>query len=369
MDHSPVPVNLITGLLGAGKTSMLRHLLARVPAGERWAVVVNEFGELGIDGAALAQAGEQAAEGGDERGRGRAAIREVPGGCLCCSAQTGLRVALTQLLREERPRRVLIEPSGVGHPAGVIDVLREPTLAAAIRVQAVVAVVDPRQYTPQRLAAAQAFVDQLNLADVLVLNKTDLASAQERAALLGAARALYPPKLAVVETTHGRIDPGLLDLPGGWPLPERTARSADAPEHRHAPRHNPHHPVRHDAVTESVPGLGTRVSRREVGYQVAGWYAGPEAVFQRRRLQALFAELAGPTRYGLPPVARAKGVLRTGRDWQLLNWAGDALEIRPLAWRRDNRLELILDLPEDAPGPVWSGFEAALRDCLAPAPP
>lgn len=353
-------MNLVTGLLGTGKTSALCHLLRQVPVGERWAVVVNEFGELGIDAGVLA-GGVSAAHRDTQ-----VAIREVPGGCLCCTAQAGLRVALTQILRTVRPDRVLIEPSGVGHPTGIIDILREPPLAWALYVQAVICLLDPRQYTAQRLASSQVFVDQLALADVLVVNKADLAHADQRTAVLRAAQALYPPKQAVVVTTHGVIDPALLDMPATalacTPAPPRPG------EHRRVGARHPHHAGDSNEQRTAAPGLGSRVTRWEAGYLAVGWYGGPERIFQRRRLQGLFALLTGAARFGLPPVLRAKGVLRTGRDWQLLNWAGDALELHPLAWRRDNRLELILQVsPDDTGGdPDWTAFEQALRDCRVP---
>lgn len=380
-----IPVNLITGLLGVGKTSALRHLLSQVPAGERWAVVVNEFGELGIDAgwldtdastparetATVAGTGSVTASGpGQQAG---VAIREVPGGCLCCTAQAGLRVALTQLLREAHPDRVLIEPSGVGHPTGIIDILRAPPLAQALSVQAVVCLLDPRQYTPARLAGAQVYVDQLTLADVLVINKTDLASPDELETVRAAARAMYPPRAAIVETTGGVFDPALLDVlgevPGAVPA---TPRVLPPRPSGHEPP-DAHHVHSAPAATRTaVPGLGVRVTRSEAGYWVVGWYAGPDVRFQRRRLQALFAGLGETAQWGLPPVVRAKGVLRTGRDWQLLNWSGDALALRTLAWRRDNRLELILrPLSADAIAAAsaphasldWSAFEQALRAC------
>ena len=148
------PVNLITGFLGVGKTTALLHLLTRRPPGARWAVLVNEFGQVGIDGATLSHAG--------------GALREVPGGCICCSAQLPLRVTLTRLLREVRPERLLIEPTGLGHPAGVIDVLRSEGLASAVELRNVICLVDPRQLNDEKYRGLETYQDQLALADVLV---------------------------------------------------------------------------------------------------------------------------------------------------------------------------------------------------------
>ncbi|RFA29962.1 hypothetical protein CAI21_09100 [Alkalilimnicola ehrlichii] len=106
-----VPTNLITGPLGAGKTTAISHLLEHRPEGERWAVLVNEFGAVSVDQALLPQI-----DG--------VVVRELAGGCLCCTLGVPLRVALTDILRKVKPDRLLIEPSGLGHPARVVTVLK-----------------------------------------------------------------------------------------------------------------------------------------------------------------------------------------------------------------------------------------------------
>ena len=114
LDIRAVPTNIITGFLGVGKTSTILHLLKSKPNNERWAVLVNEFGEIGIDGA-LVQ-GQQTEEQG-------VVIREVPGGCICCAAGLPMQIALNQLLAKAKPDRLLIEPTGLGHPKEVLQVL------------------------------------------------------------------------------------------------------------------------------------------------------------------------------------------------------------------------------------------------------
>ena len=103
-----VPTTIITGFLGVGKTSAILHLLTQKPAHERWAILVNEFGEIGIDKSLFE--GQLTADSG-------VFIREVPGGCMCCAASLPMQIALNQLLAASRPHRLLIEPTGLGHPA------------------------------------------------------------------------------------------------------------------------------------------------------------------------------------------------------------------------------------------------------------
>ena len=109
-----VPTNIVTGFLGVGKTTTILHLLKSKPADQRWAVLVNEFGQVGVDGS-LIQGQHNEEEG--------VYIREVPGGCMCCTAGLSMQVALNQLLIQSRPDRLLIEPTGLGHPKEVLRIL------------------------------------------------------------------------------------------------------------------------------------------------------------------------------------------------------------------------------------------------------
>ncbi len=185
--------NLVTGFIGAGKTTVIQRLLAQRPAHERWAVLTNEFGAARLD------AGPDIA------------VREVPGGCVCCTAQVSMRVALTRLLREVRPDRLLIEPTSAGHPANVMRLLREPQLARALDLRATLCVVDPDQFAHSEISARDSYRDDIALADVVIANRCDLASRGRIDAVLAYARALEPSRLAIVETVRGDVDVALLD--------------------------------------------------------------------------------------------------------------------------------------------------------------
>lgn len=143
----PVPVTILTGALGSGKTTALRHLIARKPDGEVWAVVVNEFGAVGVDGAALegaaAAAAAAAAPAGSAGagGAGGVSIRQIAGGCMCCTTSGMLTPALAQIVRAVKPDRLLIEPSGLGHPGGLVDVLQGPHLRSALELRAIICLV------------------------------------------------------------------------------------------------------------------------------------------------------------------------------------------------------------------------------------
>ena len=133
---SNIPTNIISGFLGAGKTTAIRYLLENKPSSERWAVVVNEFGKVGIDGALLKNDTVE--------------IKEIPGGCLCCVGSQSLNVGLNQIIRNVHPQRILIEPTGLGHPKRLIDSLTGGYFKSVLDLKAVICLLDARQLKNQK---------------------------------------------------------------------------------------------------------------------------------------------------------------------------------------------------------------------------
>ena len=130
-----IPTNIITGFLGAGKTTSILSLLARKPENEKWAVLINEFGNVGVDGAILDQQG--------------AIVKEVPGGCMCCVTGLPMSVGINALLAQ-KPDRLLLEPTGLGHPKEVINKLTSDIYQNYIDLKATITVVDPRHFAHRR---------------------------------------------------------------------------------------------------------------------------------------------------------------------------------------------------------------------------
>ncbi len=305
-----IPVTVVTGFLGVGKTTAILDLFSHRPADGRWAVLVNEFGEIGIDGARLAGDG--------------LSVAEVPGGCICCSAGVALRVTLVRLLREVRPTRLLIEPTGLAHPAAVIDALRSPGLREVVDVRAVIGLVDPRHCRSERHLGSATWQDQVRIADVLVANKTDLASPEDLAAFHRVADAAWPPKLVVAETTHGSLDPSWLDLG-----PVQGVRVL--PPHAHDP-----------AASH-------------------GWVWEPRAVFDRDRLEAALQALVRPDGPLPSGVLRLKGVFRVKGAWLYVDADPERIAWSPVGHRRDSRVELIVPAAPPSWEPVARALEEARR--------
>lgn len=151
--------NLITGFLGSGKTTTIRHLLAQKPENEKWAVLVNEFGEIGIDGALLADSG--------------AVLKEIPGGCMCCVNGLPMQIGLNMLLKQAKPDRLLIEPTGLGHPKQILSLLTSDVYSGWLTLNASLCLLDARQLSDPRVVANENFRDQLAAADIIIANKTD----------------------------------------------------------------------------------------------------------------------------------------------------------------------------------------------------
>jgi cobalamin biosynthesis protein CobW len=222
-DQAKIPCTIVTGFLGAGKTTLVRHLLENA-GGRRLAVLVNEFGDLGFDGSFI--------EGCGIAGCTREDIVELPNGCICCTVADDFVPALNILLeRPDPPEHILIETSGLALPKPLVTAFNWPAIRSRVTVDGVVAVVDgpavaagafaddPEALKAQRAAdpavehdnpLEEVFEDQILCADMILLNKTDLMSGGERDGVRGDIAGHLPRAVKIIETAHGRVDPALL---------------------------------------------------------------------------------------------------------------------------------------------------------------
>lgn len=185
-----VPVVLLTGFLGAGKTTLLNHLLVTGLNGRRLAVIVNDIGEIGVDGRLV---------------RGAAGtVLELASGCICCSAGEEFGVTLDAVLADLAPEALLIETTGIANPAALLEILDDERL----RLDTVVTVVDAENYMVYR-RYARVLELQVRFADIIALNKADLA---DEATLLSAEEDVRATnaRAVIVRAVRGRLDPRLL---------------------------------------------------------------------------------------------------------------------------------------------------------------
>ena len=304
-----IPTHLIAGPLGAGKTSLIRNLLAQRPAHERWAVLINEFGLIGLDAALLSRDADGIALG------------EVAGGCLCCVNGVPFQVGLSRLLRKAKPDRLLIEPSGLGHPLQLLAQLREPPWAGVLAVQPAVLVLDA-----VALAAGEPLPESqqaaLGSAGLLLLNKSEHLDAPTKARLLA-----QLPERPLLWTTQAALP--LDRLPGcdaraevGAGLDRLPSSAAPMPQIWRTP-------------SEPI----CQIQAQAEGWSI-GWRWHPSQRFELLRLQQWLGTL---------PWRRAKLVLQTNAGWLSANALdGQPLHWQSSEWRRDSRLELIFAAAQDA---------------------
>ncbi|WP_312382768.1 CobW family GTP-binding protein [Atlantibacter subterraneus] len=315
--------NLITGFLGSGKTTTILHLLANKDPAEKWAVLVNEFGEVGIDGALLADSG--------------ALLKEIPGGCMCCVNGLPMQVGLNTLLRQGKPDRLLIEPTGLGHPKQILDILTAPVYEPWIDLRATLCLLDARQLLDPQYVNNDNFRDQLASADIIIANKQDRA---DDAALkaLEQWQASHGDNRQIVVATQGQIDNALLDAPR-----HNTRELPSSPEHSHA------HPSPRGLAALNLAShqRWRRNLNQGQGYHACGWIFDSETVFDTIGLLE-WARLA--------PVDRVKGVMRIPEGLVRINRQGLDLHIETQnVAPPDSRIELIHNDLAD-----WNALQSSL---------
>ncbi|MFY0730033.1 CobW family GTP-binding protein [Pseudomonas sp. NFX15] len=304
-----IPTHVIAGPLGAGKTSLIKHLLAQRPPEERWAVLINEFGQIGLDAALLTRDADGIALG------------EVAGGCLCCVNGAPFQIGLGRLLRKAKPHRVFIEPSGLGHPAQLLRQLSEAPWQGVLAVQPCVLVLDAQALAAGKLLPPSQQL-ALSQAGLLLLNKSedlDDAARQQIAAQLPPG-SLYWTQQAVLP---------LSELPG------LNANAQPGVDNFVVPKGLAQLPA-----VWADPALPICLSQAQEGGWSIGWRWHASQVFDAERIRRWLESLGW---------RRAKLVIHSLEGWVSANAVDNSvLEWQPSEWRQDSRIELIFAEPQDA---------------------
>ncbi len=240
-----IPATVVTGFLGAGKTTLIRHMLENA-GGRRIALIINEFGDVGVDGEILKGCGDAACTGEDD-------IMELSNGCICCTVADEFIPTMERLLaRAEPPDHIVIETSGLALPQPLVRAFGWPEIATRVTVDGVITVLDGRAvedglfaHSPEAVNAQRAadenldhetplselFEDQIAAADMIVVNKADLMADAD--ALVADLRRRARPGVQVVKSTMGALPLGVL-------LGLGAAAESDL-ESRHELHHHHHH--------------------------------------------------------------------------------------------------------------------------------
>lgn len=294
-----IPTNLIMGFLGVGKTTAILDLFKQKPKNENWAVLVNEFGKIGIDGAIYSAAG--------------ITVKEIAGGCLCCAVGLPFTVSVNRLLKEERPDRLLIEPTGLGHPKKVLDMLAAGSFKEVLELRASICLVDPEKLKDSRYITHETFIDQIALSDVLVANKMDLADSDATSLFQQWANNSRPEKALIAQTQQGQLDITWLDISRN---PQRQAAFPDA----------------HQIPKLTPAANASSLSNNANGYQSIGHIFPAESCFDYKQLNDFLSQLK---------VERIKGILKTNKGWFIINGTDGNIKYVPTSSSDNSRIEII----------------------------
>ena len=246
---SKIPVTVITGFLGSGKTTLIRHLMQN-PQGKRLAVLVNEFGSVGVDGDILKSCADENCPAEN--------IVELANGCICCTVADDFIPTIEALMAlPEKPDHILIETSGLALPKPLLKAFDWPAIRSRITVDGVIALADAEAVAAGRFAPnvaaveaqraaddsldhetplSELFEDQISCADIVLMSKADLAGEAGLAAARAVIEAEAPRKLPIIPMQEGRIDPAVilgLNAAAEDDLDARPSHHDGADDHEH----------------------------------------------------------------------------------------------------------------------------------------
>ncbi|MGX5699818.1 CobW family GTP-binding protein [Acinetobacter kookii] len=320
-----VPTHIISGFLGAGKTTLLQHLLSQKPENEVWAVLMNEFGQIGVDQQMLPQT--QGYE-----------VKELLGGCLCCSSQLPMQIALSRLLSESKPDRLFIEPTGLGHPAQLLEQLTEPHWQPSIAMRALVTVVDGSRLHDLDWTKQNLYADQLKAAQIIVVSHADTMDFADDQALEALQSEYQAYQQTWLMSGQEHILLQQIDLPYVGTQRKiqpllKIQKTFSAGQSLSEIKQLPYHYV-----------------ETAQGYSVAGWKLPKRWQFDFYALLDLLCEQQG--------WLRIKGIFNTNQGWKTFNFNPEQFNYQSVEESIDNRIEIIVQQPRD-----WQVFEQQLFQC------
>lgn len=331
---SPIPTNIITGFLGSGKTTLIQNLLAQKPENERWAVLVNEFGEIGIDGKLLEKSPENfppenSQQGNSQQGNNQKKnhqqeifIREVPGGCMCCSSGIPMQIALNQLITKANPHRLIIEPTGLGHPKEVIAELSAQHNSAYLDLKAVITLIDARKLVQPKYHKHPIYSEQLAVSDVIVANKSDLYQPDDIQNMKSVLETLDLSNRPLQLTSHGQLASHWLQQPVG--------SHSDLPHvHSHAPKNQ----IPEWQTQLQEHGFACTKNQKEDFY-TEGWIFNQNYIFDFNYIYSFLSGIEAE---------RVKGVFITEKGVFGFNKVDDVLSYSELEECDDTRVEFIFN--------------------------
>ncbi|NAR98992.1 CobW family GTP-binding protein [Acinetobacter haemolyticus] len=322
-----VPTHIISGFLGAGKTTLLQHLLTQKPKNEVWAILMNEFGQIGVDQQLITQ-------------QSGYAVKELLGGCLCCSSQLPMQIALSRLLSESKPDRLFIEPTGLGHPAQLLEQLTEPHWHSSLDMRALVVVVDGSRLHDKPWVQQHLYTDQLKAAQVVVISHKDGMNDDDQQAYIQLKQEYQTYVQSWIEVENGQVPLLQLDLPL-VPVQRKVQ-----------PLLRQQMTQQNESETQEIKQLPYHFVETAQGYTVAGWKFPKRWQFKFYDVLDLLCTQQD--------WIRIKAIFYTDQGWKSFNFNPEQFNYKSTEESIDNRIEVII---QDSVQHDWLLFETQLLAC------
>jgi G3E family GTPase len=305
-------VDIVFGFLGAGKTTFITRILKAWGAKEKTVVLVNEFGEVGIDGQLLAAAGGN--------------VVEMPSGCICCTLQTDFRSQLLEISRTLRPERVIIEPTGVATIAQVRSIIEAQLFEKTIRKINNILIADATGFKALYKVNRHFVESQVQHADVVLLNKCDKVD-KANARVTRSAISAINPEVPVLMAEYGAVDWA------DYHLALSTAPCSKRSLTENEPAGNL------TAQADRQGHLHFHVTPDSLGYESYGCVFG-DLSFDRSALEAFFQAMNDPAS-GIGEIVRAKGFFRLGDHLMLMELASGDFSFQPVGQVKESKISII----------------------------
>lgn len=323
-------VDVAFGFLGSGKTTFITQVLKAWGADEKIVVLVNEFGEVGIDGELLASRGGN--------------VVEMPSGCICCTLQSDFRTQLLDISRSIQPERVIIEPTGVATIGQIEEILASQLFEQIIDELHKILVIDATGFMELYRANRRFVESQVESAHIVLLNKCDLVD-KKVAMLTQSAVAGINPEIAILRTIFGAVDwqEYRLSLTPARLFGERWVSPSEPTQLREAEKEDSSpFPMWHSESEHPEEHAGVHHFHEEenaLGYESIG-FVYDQTSFNRKQLEELFQRLI-VAESGMGAIVRAKGIFRCGDRWVLMEIASREYSSQPVREFKQSKVSII----------------------------
>ena len=309
-----VKVDIISGFLGAGKTTLIKHLLAHVYAGENVVLIENEFGEIGIDGGFLKEAGIE--------------IREMNSGCICCSLVGDFATSLKEVVTRYNPDRILIEPSGVGKLSDVIKAVENVKDELDLEICYKVAVIDVTKCKMYLKNFGEFYKNQIESASTVIFSRTDIAKAEKVEEALELVKSLNK-EAAVITTPVQELDDEILinALKNEGAAKDLIREEECCCGHHHGHHHHHHHEDGEECCCGHHHEHGHHHHHHHADEVFTSWGMETSKAYSKNKLEEIFTRFDNETK---GTILRSKGILKSeeGDNWLYFDYVPGQFEIR-----------------------------------------